>query len=189
MLNLRAMRERLLVLDLDETLLHSVALDEVSDKVLKKLKKKYLHFPVERYICFLRPKAVEFLQWASKQFTLAIWTAASPDYGFYILETLFRKIANVTPAIIMTSDHTTLSEDVLGNHKDLSLVWQILPQYNPGNTYMIDDHPGVKSAYPCNVYTIPVFNPIDPNVDRELAIAKGHLVRSIRKPNKGCLLK
>lgn len=181
-------RKPLLVLDLDESLLHSVDEDEMDAATIGKLKKNYSHFRIDRYHCFLRPKAIKFLKWASEHFEIAIWTAASPDYGYYVLDVLFQQSAGVNPIIILTSDHTALSEITLGNHKDLRLIWAVLPQYGPHNTYMIDDRPDVGAAYPCNVYTIPPFAPTLKKTDQALCVAKGHLLRSLRNPEQKCLL-
>ncbi|MCB9637316.1 MAG: HAD family hydrolase [Myxococcales bacterium] len=73
------MERKLLILDLDETLLYGTEepLDRLHDEM------------VEPYHIYKRPALSEFLSFASELFDLAIWTSSSEAYAEAICEVLF----------------------------------------------------------------------------------------------------
>jgi TFIIF-interacting CTD phosphatase-like protein len=70
---------KLLILDLDETLIHATktALEQQAD------------FRVYKYHVYKRPHLDLFLQSCFEWFTVAVWTSASPDYAAEIVSTIF----------------------------------------------------------------------------------------------------
>lgn len=77
------MKKPLLILDLDETLIYStteLTKDEICDFVIG-----------EEFYVKKRPFVDEFLIEMSEHFELAVWTAATRDYGSIIVKELFHK--------------------------------------------------------------------------------------------------
>ncbi len=68
--------KRLLVLDIDETLLHSTYED---------LKREPDFFFKERRV-YLRPHLQEFMRFCFNNYDVAIWTAAKADYARFVLK-------------------------------------------------------------------------------------------------------
>ena len=70
---------RLLILDLDETLIHAVEapLGRPAD------------FQVGPYFAYRRPHLKEFLAWAVEFFEVGVWTSASPDYARIVVDSIF----------------------------------------------------------------------------------------------------
>ncbi len=87
--------DKLLILDLDETLIHST--------------KKELNYPgdfkIDEYHVYQRPNLEQFIATCSSWFDLAVWTAASPSYANKIIEFIFPK--SVELKFIFTGDRCT----------------------------------------------------------------------------------
>jgi RNA polymerase II subunit A small phosphatase-like protein len=75
------MSRKLLILDLDETLIHATKtpLDRAVD------------FQVGRYSVYKRPHVDHFLRGCHQWFEVAVWTSASPDYAAEVVAHLFRE--------------------------------------------------------------------------------------------------
>jgi CTD small phosphatase-like protein 2 len=79
-----ANRKKFLVLDLDETLIHTVQPREKSDVVLK--------LEGMDSLCFnIRPYCLEFLEKMSEHFAIYVFTASTPAYATPIIEHLNKK--------------------------------------------------------------------------------------------------
>jgi RNA polymerase II subunit A small phosphatase-like protein len=76
--NAKQMRP-LLILDLDETLLHA------SEGLLG----RFPDFQMGYYSVYLRPHLEMFLPQVSEWYQLAVWTSASPDYAGPLVESIF----------------------------------------------------------------------------------------------------
>lgn len=77
-----------LLIDLDETLIHSEVLkEENKDKYNKIIEVPFDDgtIKIERLGIYIRPKAVEFLEFASKHFKLILFTAAEAKYAKIVL--------------------------------------------------------------------------------------------------------
>jgi len=88
------MERKLLVLDLDETLIFATktTLDYPAD------------FQVGKYAVYKRPHVDDFLRTCHQWFEVAVWTSASPDYAAGVVANLFKE----TPSFIWTRDHCAL---------------------------------------------------------------------------------
>ncbi len=73
--------DKLLILDLDETLVHS------SEKPLKRPS----DFKVFQYEVYKRPGVDEFLSACADMFEMAVWTSSSSDYAYEISDRIFPK--------------------------------------------------------------------------------------------------
>ncbi|MVN75638.1 phosphoprotein phosphatase [Hymenobacter sp. HMF4947] len=72
-------KELLLILDLDETLIHATP---------QKLRDNY-DFQVYHYFVYKRPGLASFLQECARHFKLAVWSSASDDYVRAIVQHIF----------------------------------------------------------------------------------------------------
>ena len=70
---------KLLILDIDETLIHS------SEKQLDRIP----DFRLDKYFVYIRPGLKEFISNCSKLFNLAIWTASSSEYAIEVIKNIF----------------------------------------------------------------------------------------------------
>lgn len=75
--------DKLLILDIDETLIYS------SEKQLDRLPDFKLHFGLEKYFVYKRPGLEEFILQCSKWFRLAIWTSSGSDYASEVIKNIF----------------------------------------------------------------------------------------------------
>lgn len=78
----------LLILDLDETLIHATA-EKISTD---------FDFQVYQYFVYKRPGLTEFLAQCATHFTLAIWSSASDDYVQEVVRQIFP--TDLTPAFV-----------------------------------------------------------------------------------------
>lgn len=74
------MDKKLLILDLDETLLYA------TEHALEGIETDFFF---ARYQIYLRPHLSQFLAFCSQNFRLAVWTSSSEDYAKYIVERIF----------------------------------------------------------------------------------------------------
>jgi RNA polymerase II subunit A small phosphatase-like protein len=72
--------QKLLILDIDETLIHSIEapLPRTPDFIVG-----------NKYYVYKRPFVDQFLAWCSKNFHLAVWTSATDDYAAEIVANIF----------------------------------------------------------------------------------------------------
>ena len=75
------MKKKLLILDLDETLIHAT----------KTPKDNLWNFKVYNYKVYKRPFLAQFLQEIQKYYRIAVWSSASDDYVEAIVQHIFPK--------------------------------------------------------------------------------------------------
>jgi TFIIF-interacting CTD phosphatase-like protein len=132
-----------LILDLDQTLISSEAVEEVTSDSLKK-KSELFRVDVldDFYKIFSRPHLQEFLDYAFKNFNVSVWTAASKDYALFIIENI---IINKRPErkldFIFFSYHCDISKNDRKYSKELCMLWEKykLMGYSEKNTVILDD--------------------------------------------------
>lgn len=113
----------LLVLDIDGTLIRTIGAKEMDQKGV------------------IQPRAhlTEFLVWAHKmEFTLAIWSAAHPDWVQRVLDAIwpFEKVG--APSFVFCRDRCTERKEFVV--KRLHTVWQTFQQFSPERTVILDDN-------------------------------------------------
>jgi len=122
---------KLLILDLDETLLHGTLhpLDRPED------------FRVGKHFVYLRPHLGGFLTFCADHFNVAVWTSSSQDYADAVVERLFGSTDNL--AFLWARPRCTLRYDIeLQEHywvKDLKKVR--LRGYRLEQVIVVDDTP------------------------------------------------
>jgi RNA polymerase II subunit A small phosphatase-like protein len=89
----------LLVLDLDETLLHATETPLAHEAP----------HAVPPYFLYLRPGLSEFVEQVSKLFRLAVWTSSSPSYARAVCPLIFQDLALLE--FVWASDRCTLTRN------------------------------------------------------------------------------
>lgn len=130
-----------LYLDLDETLIYSI-----DTRHRKTLPKHVEHFKCHdfenAYVILERPGLQDFLDWVFENFSVSIWSAASPDYVDFIAKNIVsakhRRLHR-----ILNSDNCDHSMEIYGDDhlKKLDMLWEHykLPNHGPDNTVLLDD--------------------------------------------------
>ena len=74
------------ILDLDETLINSQPLDELTSEERKRFMRRFkTHNMDGYYLVSERPYLQEFLDYLFKNHNVSVWTAASHDYANFII--------------------------------------------------------------------------------------------------------
>jgi TFIIF-interacting CTD phosphatase-like protein len=135
-----------ILLDLDNTCISAMGLDEFPFKE-PGIKEKAMKFPLYDmdgyYIIFERPGLQDFLDFAFKNFNVAIWTAASKDYALFIVDKIMLKKPDRKLDYILFSYHCDISKKIFkpNEQKNLKLLNKVLKidGYNVENSLLIDD--------------------------------------------------
>ncbi len=149
-----------LFLDLDNTLVSSEPLCTFDSKKYKNKAVKFdFHDMEDYYVVFERPGLQEFLDYAFANFDVSIWTAASREYGLFIIKNVILTKPNRRLEYYFFSYHCDWSEKNKRGHKGLTLIWDDinLPGFGPENTIIVDDLPEIKEEQPCNAIHIKPF--------------------------------
>ena len=120
---------KLLILDIDETLIHS------SEKQLDRIP----DFRLDEYFVYIRPGLKEFISNCSKLFNLAIWTASSSEYAIEVIKNIFPD--DLRLEFIFTGERCLLKRnldlDVIEIFKPLKKVKR--KGYSLNNILIVDD--------------------------------------------------
>jgi carboxy-terminal domain RNA polymerase II polypeptide A small phosphatase len=126
------MAERmLLVLDLDETLVHATA-----------ARLSYAHHhQVGPYLLYQRPGLVTFLQEVAEDFQLGVWTSSSPAYAGAVCSLIFPDPSVLQ--FIWASDRCTLTRNFESGLADKAKPLRKLKRrgYDLARTVVVDDSP------------------------------------------------
>lgn len=151
-----------IILDLDNTLLSAVPLEEFSWDA--KTKRKSLNFDIhnmeEYYIIFERPYLQSFLTFLFKNFNVSVWSAASKDYVLFVVkEIILKNHPERKLDYIFFSYHCNWSKTKMRGIKKLDMIWDVfkIKGFNQSNTFIIDDLPDVQKIQPCNCLAIKEF--------------------------------
>lgn len=150
------MTKPILLLDLDNTLLHSInkeytffshisQFDHAFDIVDYSSKFKKIH-----YTCVERPGLSIFLEFCFKHFTVGIWTAANKHYTTQIVQECFTN-RGYTPQFILTNVHVELSKFTYDGVKNLEYILENkdhlgIPEVSLESIIIIDDSISVKNT-------------------------------------------
>lgn len=175
------MEKPTIVLDLDETLIHSIPckifIKDDENTYFAETHKDIIHNMDYEYVVLERPHLQEFLDFIFKHFNVSVWTAANKDYALFIIEHCIlsrKKGKSYRPQsqrkldFIFYDKHRDRSYSVYGKNspKQLNLLWESksdkkqtfgLTQFNPNTTFIIDDHPQVKEKNPNNCISMVPF--------------------------------
>jgi len=147
-------------LDLDNTLICSLAKYE-ENPIFKPRMKKFRWENMEgSYKVFERPGLQDFLDFLFKNFNVSVWTAASKSYALFIIEEfIYKNHPERNLDYILFSYHCKRSKKLEDTQKALNILKDAfnLRNFHMDNTYIIDDHPEVYSAQPDNCINVKPF--------------------------------
>jgi len=139
-----------IVLDLDQTLISSEPVDAFD--INNESKKKLFKYSVmeNHYYVFERPGLQKFLKFLFKNFRVSIWTAASKDYGLFIVENII--LANKPERNIewfFYSYHCDISQTLKKSIKNLTVLNEIFKIRDfDDDTFIFDDNEEVYETQP-----------------------------------------
>lgn len=155
-------------LDLDNTIICSVEfenLDKVPKESYKHLKYKDMD---NSYRVFYRPYLEEFLDYIFSEYRVSVWTAASKDYAFFIIDNIILSKPNRRLDVIMYDYHVDISEDKYDHPKYLKLIIDKLSDdYSKNNTIIIDDNKYVHTKQPKNIIKADYFEVLKNNAYKD----------------------
>lgn len=160
-----------IILDLDETLINSVDVENANNVKFQLACQRFRHKTFHSYYIFERPYLQEFLDMLFLNFNVSVWTAATGDYAKFVVNNF---VINGNPNrqldFVFSRNDVTKSEQLYnGTHKKLQYIYDRFPEYNSSNTVIIDDHTDVYKTQKNNCYNIKPFTALNPDYDNELA--------------------
>ncbi len=168
-----------IILDLDSTVINSLRPWEKQPRGLVSYEMKDEDEDQVEFIVYERPHLQEFLDYIFKNYTVAVWTAASKDYAIFIIEKILLQNKPERKLDLFLFDfHGELCENKkIGNipcksPKDLELVYKAFPRFNKDNTIIIDDYEAVYMPQMGNAYPIPPFNADEPDAKDDTELLK-----------------
>lgn len=171
-----------IVLDLDQTIISSEYLNKFKDATksphVSRLKSVKM---MGEFIIFERPHLQEFLDFVFNNFNVSVWTAASRDYGLYIIEKFILTKPQRQIDFFFYSYHCNFCIKLENKLKPLSILWDGfgLMNYNKKNTIIIDDNADVYKSQPKNTYQIKQFDHTDSNCVKDTELLT--LIKVLRK--------
>jgi TFIIF-interacting CTD phosphatase-like protein len=149
-----------ILLDLDNTLICSLAKNE-EKPIFKPRMKQFRWENMEGvYKVFERPGLQEFLDFLFENFNVSVWTAASKSYALFIIdEFILKGHPERKLDYVLFSYHCKRSKRLQDTQKSLNILkdeFKLL-DFDMGRTYIIDDHPEVYDAQPGNCINIKPF--------------------------------
>jgi TFIIF-interacting CTD phosphatase-like protein len=155
-----------IILDLDETLIHTIVSDRPRSDLEKKSDFKFQFQPAGAiYYVFKRPGLEEFLsQIFSKFRRVGVWTAADKQYAKKVVMNIMsaRQISNLD--FVFSRDFC--ESDRIGFTKPLSKIYTYLPVWKPEETIMLDNSPQVMKYNPKNGMVAPDY--AEPHLDHDI---------------------
>ena len=156
-----------LVLDLDETLVHTFSpgdnfmmfIDILTDEQRKRIYS--IQFEEgDLLIGYIRPYAEEFLKVAFAEFeSVGVWSAGTSFYVHRIVEIVFKQQA---PKFILSRDQCNelkvSNEEEPCRYKPLEVIYHRYPDHNEKNTMIVDDRHDICALNCMNNIRVPEFN-------------------------------
>lgn len=140
-----------LILDLDETLIHTIKSNESK---LKDDKKIYLNLPNFFGIVYLRKYLSEFLSYCYNNFNVSFWTSSNSLYCKEILKIILNEDQiKKTKGIFISEESSVINlktnkiyKNINSRLKPLSILWEdkeLSKLFNQYNTLLIDNDPNI----------------------------------------------
>uniref|UniRef100_A0A6C0JUU0 FCP1 homology domain-containing protein n=1 Tax=viral metagenome TaxID=1070528 RepID=A0A6C0JUU0_9ZZZZ len=166
---------RVLVVDIDETLVHTFGDDSISDQDVRGLCQKIRDRLYKQVVQpeklssqpiiiygLIRQGAHDFIKWGQQTFDyFVVWSAGTRDYVEKMVQVLFSR--GKAPDLILTRDD--LEGPISDYRKQLSVVKDILGLKNLEQLVIIDDN---KVATSCNEYNRILIPPFESDSLKEL---------------------
>ncbi len=167
----------LLILDLDETLVH--ATDDAWSRVPD--------FEISPYALYLRPGVEAFLDWALQRFRVAVWTSSTPKYAEAVTNRLFGDSSRL--AFVWARDRCTprrdFERDIWWDTKSLHKVKR--RGYDLRRVIAVDDNPEKYARSYGNLVTVAPY--LGDEDDDELHYLRRYLEELALQPNIRCVEK
>jgi TFIIF-interacting CTD phosphatase-like protein len=112
------------------------------------------------YYIFERPYLQAFLTYIFEHFTVSVYTAASKDYGLYIINNMLKKNhPDRHIKYFFHSYHCDICKRVKNSSKDLSILWNVynLEGLDETNTFIVDDYDEVYNTQQYNCIVAPPY--------------------------------
>ena len=157
--------KKLVLLDLDNTLICAEDLDDVRDESkMVKARKKFRTVRMEDYYdIFERPHLQDFLDFLFKNFHVGVWTASSKEYAIFVVKNFITQPKNkVRPdrklELFLCSHHCNVSKKHFkGVTKNLKLVSDKWNLKDLKDILLVDDLEVLAEIQPDNVISIKPF--------------------------------
>ena len=177
------MKNRLLILDLDECLFHSVYESEFSTQSYDFIKNSF-EVLGGHYRTMFRPHLQEFIEFAFENFDVAIWTAAGRDYADFLINKMDISISELQ--FFYSEKNCTPKYDYgdgwgMGHmvyKKNISKLSK--KGFNMDKVLMVDDKPEHIDSYSNVIKIKPFYGDTD---DTELLKLKEYLNKIKDEPN------
>lgn len=172
-----------LVIDLDETLIHTFRNRETFDSYQPQYGE--IKYNLDDIFGVKRPNVDSFLAWCAGNYeNIGVWSAGEYEYVNIIVDLLF---TGRKPTFIWSWDDCDIYHDKSGNviyNKPLEFVYDLYPEFTPLNTIFIDDASHSNICNAGNMITIKHYNP-----EIDGCIPDSHLltVKSIMKKMKNSI--
>ena len=167
---------KLLVLDLDETLIHAAELQLAHEE----------DFRVGHYYVYLRPYVEEFVSFALSTFRVGVWTASGEIYAAQVIERLF---PNEGLEFVWSSQRCTLARDwATGAYETIKNLRKLKARgYRLESIIAVDDTPSKYARNYGNLVAVREF--VGDRNDNELRLLSRYLqqlatVANVRKVEK-----
>ena len=156
-----------IILDLDETLLHSISMTEfikLDLEVLSGLNKFHKRtlfltgegIPVdEMFMVILRPHLFTFIDWCFRNAeSVSVWSAGTKEYVQEIVDCVFSINQKKELKFVWSRKQTCEFHRL--HYKPLSKVYNKFPEMNASNTFLIDDKAQLHSRMNSTMNIIPI---------------------------------
>lgn len=182
-----------IILDLDNTILSCVSINDKKCKLIPDLVKKFpTHYKlnehnITKYYIFPRYNLTHFLNYIFTHYNVIIWTSASRRYCSFIISNLLN---NRPIQYVLFDYHVDISNKIYHHSKHLDLLTKTLniPNVNYDNTIIIDNNSTIANdTLPYKTYCCKSFNIIKYinsfEQDHELNNIITHLSTTFGTPN------
>jgi TFIIF-interacting CTD phosphatase-like protein len=169
---MKTSKEKLVLLDLDNTVICAEDLDNIKDSdKIEKARQAFSNVRmIDYYDIFERPHLQEFLDFVFQHFRVGIWTASSKDYAIFVTQNcIIKDKQDRHIELFLCSHHCNVSKRNFKVSKDLKLLSDKWKLAESKDVILIDDLEELAKHQP-NVMAIKPFFYDDQNAhtDKEL---------------------
>lgn len=189
-------RKSTIILDMDETLVHTYHDSMIWKKVKSTTTNYELFHPKGRLpLCYssidddgyctmwgmYRPGLWEFLIYLEKTFdNVVIWSAGTEDYVNEIIEGIYNHLERKLPNLILTRKHCRIENGQFHKPvidvKHFTELEELNIDYHPSRTLIVDDREWTFQNNENNGILIPPYNPEDPDNSYDYRVEDSHNV-------------
>lgn len=180
------MKIKNIFLDIDETLISAIEVDEYH-QMKEKLDAKKVPYTIfeDYYYIFERPGVQEFLDYVFANYNVSVFTAAHKDYALHIIKNVIEQKPERRLDYIFFTYHCKLSTRKYKNHKFMQMIWNDfnIKGYDETNTIIIDDKEELLDRQPDNVLNCYPYDIMEDKSDDDVDLKR--IIKEIEKRNIG----